>query len=106
MPDYNKLRDICEDFIDNIDGWCEFDDGDMIDKSLSEMQAALLSVESTEKSTNPSSFQLPSLNDVNAAVKAHIAAVRKRGGLWKEITDDIVIEASWLAVKKLGNKKR
>ena len=48
MSDYNELRNVCEDFVDNIDGWCEFDDGDMIDKSLAKMKAALLAVESTE----------------------------------------------------------
>ena len=64
MSDYNELRNVCEDFVDNIDGWCEFDDGDMIDKSLAKMKAALLAVESTEKSDNKSSFQFPSAEEV------------------------------------------
>ena len=37
MSDYNELRNVCEDFVDNIDGWCEFDDGDMIMESCNEL---------------------------------------------------------------------
>jgi len=63
MADYNELHNICDEFCDNIDGWCELDDGDMIDKSLVKMKTALLKVESTEKSPNISSFQFPNAEE-------------------------------------------
>ena len=61
MSDYNELHKICEDFCDNIDDWCELDDGDMIDKSLVKMKAALLAVESTEKSDNNERFEISAI---------------------------------------------